>query len=88
MTPFHSVIWNFEKNVILLTKHFFSRSFQSFHERVTCVKSATYRQFDRTKYVFKVWFNRSEKSCIVDVQLGSKYASVKITLHLTFFKRT
>ena len=31
---------------------------------------------------------QSEKSSIVDVQLGSKYASVNITLHLTFFKRT
>ena len=29
-----------------------------------------------------------EKSSIVDVWLGSKYASVNITLHLTFFKRT
>ena len=39
MTTFHSVIWNFEKNVILLTKDFFSRSFQSFYERVSCVKN-------------------------------------------------
>ena len=46
------------------------------------------RQFDRTEYVFKIWFNRSEKSSIVDVRLGSKYASVNITLHLTFFRRT
>ena len=46
------------------------------------------RQFDRTEYVFKIWFNRSQKSSIVDVRLGSKYASVNITLHLTFFKRT
>ena len=46
------------------------------------------RQFDRIEYVFKIWFNRSEKSSIVDVRLGSKYASVNITLHLTFFKRT
>ena len=29
-----------------------------------------------------------KKSFIVDVWLGSKYASVNITLHLTFFKRT
>ena len=28
------------------------------------------------------------KSSIVDIQLGSKYASVNITLHLTFFRRT
>ena len=33
------------------------------------------RQFDRTEYVFKVLFNQSEKSSIVDVRLGSKYAS-------------
>ena len=46
------------------------------------------RQFDWIKYVFKIWFNRSEKSSIVDVRFGSKYASVSITLHLTFFKRT
>ena len=35
---------NFEfrrKIVLLLTKYFFSRSFQSFHERVSCVKNAT-----------------------------------------------
>ena len=45
-------------------------------------------QFDRIKYVFKIWFNQSEKSSIVDVQLSSKYASVKITLHFPFLKRT
>ena len=38
-------------------------------------------------YIFKIWFNRSEKSSIIDVRLGSKYASVNITLHLTFFKK-
>ena len=37
---------------------------------------------------FEICFNQSEKSSIVDVQLGSKYASVKITSHLIFFKRT
>ena len=36
---------------------------------------------------FKIWLNRSEKSFIADVQLGSKYASVSITLNLTFLKR-
>ena len=46
------------------------------------------RQFDRIEYVFKIFFNQSEKSSIVDVRLGSKYASVNITLHLTFLKRT
>ena len=36
------IISNFEKKtVLLLTKDFFSRSFQSFHERVSCVKNAT-----------------------------------------------
>ena len=45
-------------------------------------------QFDLIKYVFKIWFNQSEKSSIVDVRLGSQYASVNITLRLTFFKRT
>ena len=39
-------------------------------------------------YVFRIWFNRSDKSSIADVQLGSRYASVNITLHLTFFKIT
>ena len=29
-----------------------------------------------------------KKSTIVDVQLGSKYASANVTLHLTFFRRT
>ena len=29
-----------------------------------------------------------KKSCTVDIQLGSKYASVNITLHLTFLRRT
>ena len=38
--------------------------------------------------IFKIQFNRSQKSSIADVWLGSKYASVNITLHLTFFKRT
>ena len=46
------------------------------------------RQFDRTESVFKIWFNQSERGSMVDVRLGSKYASVNITLHLTFFKRT
>ena len=44
--------------------------------------------FDQIKYVFKIWLNRSEKSCIVHVQLGSKYASVSMILHLTFLERT
>ena len=62
-----------KKNVRLLTKDFFSRSFQSwrfFHERVSCVKNGTKRQFDRIKYIFKIWLNRSEKS-IVDIRLGT-----------------
>ena len=37
---------------------------------------------------FKIWFKRSDKSSIADVQLGSKYASVNTTLQLTFLKRT
>ena len=57
-----------------------------FHERVSCVKHGTYRQFDRIKFVFKIWLNWREKSSIVDVQLGSKYASVSMTLHLEFLK--
>ena len=53
-------LYNFEfwkKIVLLLTSDFFSRNFHSckfFHERVSCVKNGTYRQCDRTKYVFKV----------------------------------
>ena len=56
-----------------------------FHERVSCVKNG---KFNRIKYVFKIWFNRSEKSSIADVRLRSKYASVSVTLHLTFLKGT
>ena len=33
-------------------------------------------------------FNQSGKSSILDVWLGSKYDSMKITLHLIFLKRT
>ena len=91
MTAFHGVISNFKKIVLLLTKDFLSRSFHSFkffHQGVGCVKNITYRQFDRIKYVFEIWFYRSDKRPIVDLRLGSKYASVNITLHLTFFKRT
>ena len=67
-----------KKIVPLLTKDFFSRSFQLyfFYERVCCVKDG--RQFHRIKYL--KWLNRSKKSSIVDIQLGSKYASVNITL--------
>ena len=36
---------------------------------------------------FKIWLNRSEKSSITDIRLASKYASVGITLKLTFLKR-
>ena len=46
------------------------------------------KQSDQIEYVFKIWFNGSEKSSIMDVRLDSKYASVNITLHLTFSKRT
>ena len=42
MTAFHCVISNFEKRIVLLlTKDFFSGSFQSFHEKVSCGKNAT-----------------------------------------------
>ena len=37
---------------------------------------------------FKYGLTKVKKSFINDIQLGSKYASVNITLHLTFFKRT
>ena len=43
-------------------------------------------RFDRIQYVFKIWFNGSQKSSIADVWLGSKYASVNMTLHLKFLK--
>ena len=36
----------------------------------------------------KYGFTEVKKSSIVDVQLGSKYASVSMTFHLTFLKRT
>ena len=63
---------NFEfwkKIVSLLAKDFFSQSFHRckfFHKNVSCVKNGTERQ------VFKIWLNRSKKSSIVDVWLGSK----------------
>ena len=38
--------------------------------------------------IFKTWLKRSEKSSIIDVRLGSKYASVSIPLHLTILKST
>ena len=37
------------------------------------------RQFDHIEYIFEIWFNRNEKSSILDVRLGSKFASVNIT---------
>ena len=89
--PLHNFeFWKKKKIVPLLTKQFFSRRFQSykiFHERVSCVKNGTQRQFDQIKYVFKIWLNRSEKCSIADVWFGSRYASVSKTLHLTFLKR-
>ena len=45
-----------------------------------CVISNFEKKFDRIKYVFKIWLNQSKKSSIEDVRLGSKYASVNITL--------
>ena len=72
-----------KKIVSLLAKDFFSRSFNRckfFHKNMSCVKNGTERQFDQIKYVFKIWLSRSKKSSIVDVWLGSKYASVNITL--------
>ena len=37
---------------------------------------------------FLTQLNQSEKSSMVDVRLGSKYASVNMASHLTFLKRT
>ena len=37
---------------------------------------------------FKYGLTKVKKSFVIDIQLGSKYASVNITLHLTFLKRT
>ena len=34
--------------------------------------------------MFKKWFNRNEKSSVIDIELGSNYASVNIILHLTY----
>ena len=60
MTAFHCVISNFEKkNVLLLTKDFFSRSFHSykgFHERVSCVKKCNLKA---------IWSNEVSFSNIV-----------------------
>ena len=76
---------NFEfwkKIVSLLAKDFFSQSFNRckfFHKNMSCIKNGTERQFDQIKYVSKIWLSRSKKSSIVDVWLGSKYASVNIT---------
>ena len=35
----------------------------------------------------KYGLTKVKKSSVKDVQLGSKYASVSTTLHLTFFKK-
>ena len=34
-------------------------------------------QFDRIKYIFKIWLNQSKKTSIIDVRLGPNYASRK-----------
>ena len=44
-------------------------------------------QFNQIKYVFKIWLNQSEKNSIAYVRLASKYASMSITLNLSFLKR-
>ena len=89
MMLFHCIISNFEKkNCSIVNKRLFLQKFSvvSFFHK-SCVKHATIaRQFDQIKHVFKIWFDQSEKSSITDVRLGSKYASVNITLHLTFLK--
>ena len=38
--------------------------------------------------LLKYGLTKVRKSSIIDIQLGSKYASVSITLHLTFLKGT
>ena len=38
--------------------------------------------------LFAKIINARKKKPIADVRLGSKYAPVNITLHLTFFRRT
>ena len=55
-------------------------------QRLFFYKVAGLRQFDWIKYIFKIWFNQSEKSSVVDVWLCSKYPFVNITFHLTFFR--
>ena len=58
----------------------FSVVYAFFHLRVICVKmDLKARRFDQIKYAFKIWYDRSEKSSILDVRLGYKYASVNIT---------
>ena len=84
--PLHN--FKFWKNCSIVKQDLFSQSFHScklFHERVSYAKNGTERQVDWIKYVFKIWFNQSEKSSIVDVRLGSKYISVNITLQLIFY---
>ena len=93
MTAFHCIVSNFEKKIVLLlAKGFFSRSFHSckFFSRKTelCNKMQPKGNLIELSLVFKIWFNWSEKSSIIYVRLGSKYASVSITLHLTFLKIT
>ena len=34
-------------------------------------------QFDRIKYIFKIWLNQSKKTSFIDVRLGPNYASRK-----------
>ena len=40
-TPIRNFEFQKKKIVLLLTKDFFPRSFQSFHERMSCVKNTT-----------------------------------------------
>ena len=91
MKPLQYVISNFENKIIvlLLTKDFFSRSFHSckfFHK--LCKKWNLKGNFIKLSTYLNYGLTEVKKSSIMDVRIGSKYASVNITLHLRFVKRT
>ena len=60
-TPLHCIISNFEeKKCSIVNRRLFPEVFRVvsfFHERVSCVKHGTYGQFNRIKFVFKIWLN-------------------------------
>ena len=78
-----------KKNCSLVNKRLFLLKFSqlsAFSQKGKLCKKWNLKSIDWIKYIFKIWFNWSEKSSIVDVWLCSKYLFVNITCHLTFFR--